>query len=84
MLLVEGLIYPGDDPIMGLVDETEYEDQGFRNFAFYPTEACLLKMLYRAGYANVYRFLMLPAHRSIAMRPVGPGTARYWPRLLSP
>ena len=62
LLLVEGLVYPGNDPIMGLVDETEYEDQGLRNFAFYPTEACLVKMLYRAGYANVYRFLMLPAH----------------------
>ena len=62
LLLVEGLIYPGDDPIMGLVDETEYEDQGLRNFAFYPTEACLIKMLYRAGYSNVYRLLMLPAH----------------------
>jgi SAM-dependent methyltransferase len=62
MLLVEGLIYPGDDPIMGLVDETEYEDQGLRNFAFYPTESCLVKMLYRVGYANVYRFLMLAAH----------------------
>jgi SAM-dependent methyltransferase len=62
LLLVEGLVYPGDEPIMALVDETEYEDQGLRHFAFYPSEACLVKMMYRVGYSNVYRFAIPPAH----------------------
>ncbi len=62
LLLVEGLIYPGDEPIMGLVDETPFEDQGLRNYAFYPTEACLVKMLYRAGYPHVHRFTAPPDH----------------------
>jgi SAM-dependent methyltransferase len=62
LLLVEGLIYPGDQPIMGLVEETPFEDQGLRNFAFYPTESCLMKMMYLAGFGNVYRLAAAPDH----------------------
>lgn len=62
LLLVEGVIYPGQDPIMGLVDEGATEDQGLNHVAFYPTESCLVKMLYRSGFAHVYRFQPLANH----------------------
>ncbi len=62
LLLVEGVIFPGDEPIMGLVDEAQADDQGLNHFAFYPTEACLEKMLYRAGFSFVYRFEQMPEH----------------------
>lgn len=62
LLLVEGVIYPGDQPIMGLVDEGPTEDQGLNHFAFYPTETCLQKMLYRAGFGSVYQLTRMPKH----------------------
>src|SRR5262249_7759633 len=62
LLLVEGVIYPGRDPVMGLVDEGATEDQGLNHVAFYPTESCLVKMLYRSGFARVYRFAPLADH----------------------
>ncbi len=62
LLLVEGVIFPGDEPIMGLVDETPSDDQGLNYFAFYPTEACLQKMLYKSGFVHVYRFRVIPDH----------------------
>jgi len=62
LLLVEGVIFPGDEPTMGLVDEGPSEDQGLNHIAFYPTEACLQKMLYCAGFRFVYRFTTPPVH----------------------
>lgn len=62
LLLVEGVIFPGDEPVMALVDEGATEDQGLNHFAFYPTEACLVKMLYRAGFPSVYGLTSQPAH----------------------
>ncbi len=62
LLLVEGVTYLGDEPIMGFVDESSWEDQGLRNCAFYPTEACLIKMMYRAGFPNVFRSATMPDH----------------------
>lgn len=62
LLLVEGVIFPGDEPTMGLVDEGPSEDQGLNHIAFYPTETCLQKMLYCAGFRFVYRFTTPPEH----------------------
>lgn len=62
LLLVEGVVFQGDQPIMGLVDELQSDDQGLNHLAFYPTEACLQKMLYRAGFAHVYKFAPMPDH----------------------
>jgi SAM-dependent methyltransferase len=62
LLLVESVIFPGNEPIMALVDEGNTEDQGLNHIAFYPTEACLTKMLYRAGFENVYEFTTQPDH----------------------
>lgn len=62
LLLVEAVIFPGEEPIMALVDEGMTEDQGLNHFAFYPTEACLIKMLYRAGFPSVYGLASQPDH----------------------
>jgi len=62
LLLVEAVIFPGEEPIMALVDEGTTEDQGLNHFAFYPTEACLIKMLYRSGFSNVYDLTSQPNH----------------------
>jgi SAM-dependent methyltransferase len=62
LLLAEGVVFPGDALTMGLVDEGPFDDQGLNHVAFYPTEACLQKMFYCAGYRFVYRFVAVPDH----------------------
>lgn len=62
LLLAESVIFPGSEPIMALIDEEIHEDQGLRHLAFYPTEACLTKMFYRAGFAHVYQLADQPNH----------------------
>jgi SAM-dependent methyltransferase len=62
LLLVESVVFPGEQPVMGLVDEARSNDQGLNYFAFYPTEPCLQKMLFKAGFAHVYKFSVLPDH----------------------
>jgi SAM-dependent methyltransferase len=62
VLLVESMCAPGTDPSLRLLDEYPAEDQGLNYVAFYPTEACLIKMLYRAGFPFVYAFETLPDH----------------------
>jgi len=60
VLLVEAMCAPGEQPTMELLDEYIVEDQGLNYVAFYPTESCLVKMLYRAGFSFVYGFRRLP------------------------
>jgi SAM-dependent methyltransferase len=62
ILLVEGICVPGEKPFMELLDECAIEDQGLNFVAFYPSEACLVKMLYRSGFPFVYLFKRLPEH----------------------
>jgi SAM-dependent methyltransferase len=62
LLLVEAVVYPGDEPTMALIEESPHEDQGLNHIAFYPTEACLLKMFYRAGFSHAYAFSTQPNH----------------------
>jgi SAM-dependent methyltransferase len=62
LLLVESVILPGSEPTMGLVNEGPREDQGLNHIAFYPTESCLVKLMYQAGFPNVYRFDKMPDH----------------------
>jgi SAM-dependent methyltransferase len=62
LLAIESMCAPGDHPSMELLDEYHEEDQGLEHFAFYPTESCLVKMLYRAGFPFVYGFKQLPDH----------------------
>jgi SAM-dependent methyltransferase len=54
ILLVESMCAPSTEPIMELLDEAVAEDQGLDYVAFYPSESCLVKMLYRAGFQFVY------------------------------
>jgi SAM-dependent methyltransferase len=60
ILIVESMCAPGVFPNLELLDEGRVEDQGLNFVAFYPTEACLVKMLYQAGFPLVYRFRRLP------------------------
>lgn len=60
ILIVESVVFPGSEPIMALVDEGQSEDQGLNHIAFYPTEACLVKLLYQAGFSYVYCFTRMP------------------------
>jgi SAM-dependent methyltransferase len=62
VLIVEGMCTPGPTATMELLDEGISKDQGLNFVAFYPTEACLVKMLYRAGFPFVYSFDRLPEH----------------------
>jgi SAM-dependent methyltransferase len=69
LLLAEAVIYPGDEPVMALIDEEIHDDQGLEHIAFYPTEACLIKMFYRAGFSCVYRFRQQPNHSEYSKSP---------------
>ncbi len=62
LLLIESACIPGEVPILYLRDEVELEDQGIRCLVSYPSEGCLIKMGYRAGFPFVYRFTSLPVH----------------------
>src|SRR5579871_5925640 len=61
-LLMESMCVPGDDVRMTLRDEPSQHDQSLTDVAFYPSESCLVKMLYRAGFSNVYRVKQLTGH----------------------
>jgi len=62
VLIVESLITPQRLPVAVLMDEHQGEDQGLNYVAFVPSESCLIKLLYRAGFPEVYRLLVLPDH----------------------
>ena len=61
-LLLESMCVPGRAATMMIRDEPRQEDQSLTETAMYPTEACLVKMLYRSGFAAVYRAATLPDH----------------------
>jgi FkbM family methyltransferase len=61
-LLIESMCVPGDDARTILREEPQQHDQSLTDMAFYPSEPCLVKMLYRAGFAHVYRIPRLPEH----------------------
>jgi len=62
ILFVESMCMADSSTAMQLLDESAIEDQGLNFVAFYPTEACLIKMLYRSGFPFVYLFDRLPDH----------------------
>jgi FkbM family methyltransferase len=61
-LLIESMCFPDQEPWMLLREEPSTDDQSLTDIAFYATEGCLAKMLYRAGFQNVYRITQLPDH----------------------
>jgi len=60
LLLIETMRVPDAHATMALLDEGVVVDQGLNYVAFYPSESCLIKMLYRAGFSHVWRFVRLP------------------------
>jgi len=60
VLLIETMCASGSRPNMELIDESHDENQALNYVAFYPSEPCLIKMLYRAGFPYVYGFETLP------------------------
>jgi FkbM family methyltransferase len=61
-LLLESMCLPEQKASMLLREEPRQDDQSLTKVACYPTESSLVKMLYRAGFAAVYRVIMLPDH----------------------
>jgi len=70
LLLVAAV--PADEPIMAMIEESLHEDQGLNHIAFYPTDACLLKMFYHAGFTHTYMFGMHPDHPDYFARRLKP------------
>ena len=62
LALLEGMVYPSPEPIMSLLDENICNDQGVNYVAFYPSEACMAKMLVRSGLVNCYVPSPMPDH----------------------
>ena len=61
-LLIESMCIPDEKPLMLLREEPRADDQSLTDVACYPSEGSLVKMLYRAGFAAVYRVMALPNH----------------------
>jgi SAM-dependent methyltransferase len=59
-LIVESMCLPGDRKCMLLREEPRFNNQSLTDIAFYPSEGCLVKMLYRAGFSVVYRVASFP------------------------
>lgn len=60
LLIVEGMCVSEGRPALYLLDEGRGEDQSLNGLAFYPSESGLIKMLYRSGFAHVWRLARLP------------------------
>ena len=69
-LLLESMCIPGSGAGMVLREEPAAADQSLTDIALYPSEACLVKMLYRAGFAAVYRVADLPDHDDFRETPL--------------
>jgi hypothetical protein len=61
-LLLESMCIPDEKPSMLLREEPRADDQSLTDVACYPSEGALVKMLYRVGFATVYRVAPLPEH----------------------
>jgi len=61
-LLLESMCLPGQKCSLLLRQEPQQEDQSLSEIACYASESGLVKMLYRAGFAKVYRVVTLPDH----------------------
>jgi SAM-dependent methyltransferase len=62
VLVVESMCVPEDSPQLYMIGEANVETQGLNYISFYPSEGCLIKMLYQAGFPLVYRFDTFPNH----------------------
>ena len=62
LALLEGICYPSDEPVMVLIDEDHLGDQGVNYVAYYPSEACLFKMLHCSGFSECFHPSRMPRH----------------------
>ncbi len=62
ILVVESMCTADELPLLFLAQEDSTEELGLSGSAFFASEACLIKMLYRAGFSHVYRLTRLPDH----------------------
>jgi FkbM family methyltransferase len=69
-LLLESMCIPGNSAGMVWREEPAAADQSLTDVALYPSESCLVKMLYRAGFAAVYRVAELPDHDDFRETPL--------------
>jgi FkbM family methyltransferase len=69
-LLLESMCIPGSSAGMVWREEPAAADQSLTDIALNPSEACLVKMLYRAGFAEVYRVAELPDHDDFRETPL--------------
>ncbi len=63
-LLVESMAIPDDEPYLIVLDEPSGVDQSLGAVSCLPSEGAIIKMVYRAGFPNVYRFRELPDHEN--------------------
>jgi hypothetical protein len=63
VVFLETMVAPMQPAVLALCDESQVEDQGLRYVGFYPSEACVVKMLYRVGFRAVYRLSRMPNHQ---------------------
>lgn len=68
-LLLESMCIPDEKPALLLREEPREDDQSLTDVAWYPSEASLVKMLYRAGFLAVYRVTPLPSHEDFRETP---------------
>jgi len=61
-LLLESMCLPEEKPSLLVRDEPREDDQSLTDIACYPSEASLVKMLYRAGFAEVHAVIPFPDH----------------------
>jgi SAM-dependent methyltransferase len=61
-LVVESVTAPGNDLKGVLYEEDERRNQGLTYTALILTERCLVKVLYKTGFAHVYRVRTMPNH----------------------
>lgn len=61
-LMLESMCIPDEKPCLLLREEPRADDQSMTDMACYPSEGSVVKMLYRAGFAKVYRVMPLPDH----------------------
>jgi SAM-dependent methyltransferase len=69
MLLVESMCTEDELPLLFLADEDTTEELGLSGSAFFASESCLVKMLYRAGFSHVYRLTRFPDHEDFRSSP---------------
>ena len=61
-LVLESMCLPEERCSLLLRQEPQQDDQSLTEMACYPSESTLVKMLYRCGFAKVYRVTPLPDH----------------------